>query len=436
MDPSLIEIADYATLVPSINYVFLVLLLALIAFFSSTETAFTSANLIRLRQYAEEGRRGAKEAIAILEKFDEFLLTTLLGSNIVNISAASLATVVAVDLFGDTGAVIATVVMTIIITVFGEILPKRFARDNAERLTSATGKIYRFLMTALFPITFVLKKATDLISNLSKKEEEPSVTEDELNVIIDTMEEEGVLEEEEVEMLQGVLDMSETFVKDIMTPRVDVIALESGASLDDIKRVFLEEKYSRVPVYKESRDNILGVLYERDLFSYIIENGSLETAVITDLMREATYVSDSMRVSSLLTKLQLAKQHLAIVVDEYGGTAGVVTMEDVLEEVVGEIYDEHDDVEDETLHKMHDHLFEVRADIEVEQLFDRLEIELAVPEEVHSLGGWIYSKIEDIPKIGDKYNYHHLEFKVIDVEERRIKRLQLEINPIVEAADE
>jgi len=422
---------------PSINYVLLFVLLLLSAFFSSTETAFSSANLIRLRQYADEGRRGAKEALAVLEKFDEFLLTTLIGNNVVNISAASIGTILASQMLGDdNGAVVATGVLTVVITIFGEILPKNFARDNAERVAAATGKIFRFLMTILWPITFVLKKLTDLMKHFSKREEEPSVTEDELNVIIDTMEEEGVLEEEEVDMLQGVLDMSETFVKDIMTPRVDVIALEEGASFDDIKRVFLEEKYSRVPVYRESRDNILGVLYERDLFSYVVEGGSLETAVITDLMREATYVSDSMRVSSLLTKLQVAKQHLAIVVDEYGGTAGVVTMEDVLEEVVGEIYDEHDDEEAEGLLKKHDNLYEIRAEMEVEHLFDSLEIELAVPEEVHSLGGWIFSKIEDIPKIGDVYNYHHLEFTVIDVEGRRIKRLQLEIKPGTEITSE
>ena len=421
---------------PSLNYALLLALVILSAFFSSSETAFTSANQIRLRQYAEEGRRGAKEALAILEKFDEFLLVSLIWNNIVNISAASIATVIAVQLLGESGAVVATVVMTVIITVFGEILPKSYARYNAERITSATSNSYRFLMALLLPITFVLKKVTDWIGKLSKKEEEPSVTEDELNVIIDTMEEEGVLEEEEVDMLQGVLDMSETFVKDIMTPRVDVIALEASSGLDDIKRVFLKEKYSRVPVYKESRDNILGVLYERDLFSYIVENGSLESASITSLMRDAIYVSDSMRVSSLLTKLQLAKQHLAIVVDEYGGTAGVVTMEDVLEEVVGEIYDEHDEEEMETLLQKQDHIYEIRADIEVEELFDTLSIQLAVPEEVHSLGSWIYSKIEDIPKIGDMYNYHHLEFTVIEVEERRIKRLQLELKPIQTLEDE
>lgn len=417
-------------------FLFLFGLLLLSAFFSSTETAFTSANQIRLKQYAEEGRRGAREALLVLEKFDEFLLTSLIGNNVVNMSAASLATWIAVELWNGQGPLIATVFMTIVVTIFGEILPKRFGRDHAERVAEEASKAYRLLMVLLFPVIFLLKKLTDLLGKLAKKTEEPSVTEDELNVIIDTMEEEGVLEGEEVEMLQGVLDMSETFVKDIMTPRVDVIGLEIGSSLSDVKRVFLEEKYSRVPVYKESRDNILGVLHERDLFSYVVEHGSLDTAVITDLMREVTYVSDSMRVSSLLTKLQLAKQHLAIVVDEYGGTAGLVTMEDVLEEVVGEIYDEHDEEEAANLHKKHDNLYEVRAEIEVEHLFDTLDIKWPVPEEVHSLGSWVFSKIEDIPKIGDTYTYHHLEFTIIEVEGRRIKRLQLEIKQPLEEVDE
>ena len=327
-------------------YLILVIMIILSAFFSASETAFSSVNLIRLRQYAEDGRPGAKKALNVAERFDEVLLAILIGNNIVNLASASLATIVATEVLhlGASGAPIATAVMTILIIIFGEILPKSYAKENSESLTLAIGTIYYYMiiiMKHLIKIFMVLK---EFVAKLyRKKDDEPSVTEDELNVIIDTMEEEGVLQQDEVEMLQSVLDLSETFVKDIMTPRVDVIAVDVHDSTEHIKNVFLEEKYSRIPVYDESRDNIVGILYERDLFSAIIERGSTEDIVIADIMRDPMYVSYTMRVSDLLTRLQLEKQHLAIVADEYGGTAGLVTMEDVLEEVVGEIYDEHDE---------------------------------------------------------------------------------------------
>ena len=388
-----------------------------------------SVNLIRLRQYAEDGRPGAKKALNVAERFDEVLLAILIGNNIVNLASASLATIVATEVLhlGASGAPIATAVMTILIIIFGEILPKSYAKENSESLTLAIGTIYYYMIIIMKPLIKIFMVLKDFVAKLyRKKDDEPSVTEDELNVIIDTMEEEGVLQQDEVEMLQSVLDLSETFVKDIMTPRVDVIAVDVHDSTEHIKNVFLEEKYSRIPVYDESRDNIVGILYERDLFSAIIERGSTEDIVIADIMRDPMYVSYTMRVSDLLTRLQLEKQHLAIVADEYGGTAGLVTMEDVLEEVVGEIYDEHDE-EEQFFTKKSDTLYEVKADIELDELFDIMGIDLDIPEDAYSLGSWMYSKIEDIPDIGDMYQYHNLVFTIIEVEDRRIKRVKIEV---------
>ena len=216
-----------------------------------------------------------------------------------------------------------------------------------------------------------------------------------------------------------------------MTPRVDVTAVSIHDSNEDIKNVFLEEKYSRIPVYEESRDNIIGILYQRDLFAEIIEKGSVEDVNIVDIMRDPMYVSYTMRVSDLLTRLQFEKQHIAIVADEYGGTAGLVTMEDVLEEVVGEIYDEHDE-EEQLVTKKSDTLYEAKADIDLDELFDIMDIDLDIPEDAYSLGSWMYSKIEDIPDIGDMYQYHHLVFTIIEVEDRRIKKVKIEVLPEVE----
>lgn len=410
-------------------YLILVGMIILSAFFSASETAFSSVNLIRLRQYADEGRPGAKKALNVAERFDEVLLAILIGNNVVNLASASIATIVATDLLGASGAAVATGVMTILIIIFGEILPKSYAKENAERFSLAIGSTYYTLIIILKPVIKLFMILKDFVAKLyTKQEEEPSVTEDELNVIIDTMEEEGVLQQDEVEMLQSVLDLSETFVKDIMTPRVDVTAVSIHDSNEDIKNVFLEEKYSRIPVYEESRDNIIGILYQRDLFAEIIEKGSVEDINIVDIMRDPMYVSYTMRVSDLLTRLQFEKQHIAIVADEYGGTAGLVTMEDVLEEVVGEIYDEHDE-EEQLVTKKSDTLYEAKADIDLDELFDIMDIDLDIPEDAYSLGSWMYSKIEDIPDIGDMYQYHHLVFTIIEVEDRRIKKVKIEVLP-------
>ena len=404
-------------------------MIMLSAFFSASETAFSSVNLIRLRQYAEENRPGAKKALHVAERFDEALLAILIGNNVVNLASASFATVLATEVLhlGASSAAIATGVMTILIIIFGEILPKSYAKENSEQFSLMVGSTYYFLIMIMKPLIKIFMVLKDLVARLYRKnDEEPSVTEDELNVIIDTMEEEGVLQQDEVEMLQSVLDLSETFVKDIMTPRVDVTAVNIHDSNEDIKNVFLEQKYSRIPVYDESRDNIIGILYERDLFSAIIKNGSVEDVSVSEIMRDPMYVSYTMRVSDLLTRLQLEKQHLAIVADEYGGTAGVVTMEDVLEELVGEIYDEHDE-EEQLIVKKSDILYEVKADIELDELFDIMDVDLDIPEDAYSLGSWMYSKIEDIPNIGDLYQYHHLLFTIIEVEDRRIKRVKIEV---------
>jgi len=257
-----------------------------------------------------------------------------------------------------------------------------------------------------------------------EKEEEPSVTEDELDVIINTMEEEGVLEEEEVDMLQGVLDLSETFVKNIMTPRADVVSVNIEATVEEAKQKFLKHKFSRIPVYEKSHDNIIGILYERELFTAIMNDES--TACIKNLIKEPVYVSSSMRVSSLLEKLRNEKQHLAIVIDEHGAASGAVTMEDVIEEVVGEIYDEHDE-EEQLVIKKSETSYEVSAEFALDELCDLFNVNITEDDDVVPVGSWLYEKLEDIPNVGDEYVYEHLHFKVTSVENRRIMRVLVEL---------
>ena len=410
---------------PALWYIVLIILILLSSFFSASETAFSSANLIRLRGYVEDGKKGAKIAYELSEKFEDVLLVILVLNNVASFAAAGIAAIVAMETFGEAAAILMTFVITIVMIVFGEIIPKSYARENAERFVLRVSGIYQFLTVVLKPIIIVMRALKNIAKKRDdEKEEEPSVTEDELDVIINTMEEEGVLEEEEVDMLQGVLDLSETFVKNIMTPRADVVSVNIEATVEEAKQKFLKHKFSRIPVYEKSHDNIIGILYERELFTAIMNDES--TACIKNLIKEPVYVSSSMRVSSLLEKLRNEKQHLAIVIDEHGAASGAVTMDDVIEEVVGEIYDEHDE-EEQLVIKKSETSYEVSAEFALDELCDLFNVNITEDDDVVPVGSWLYEKLEDIPNVGDEYVYEHLHFKVTSVENRRIMRVLVEL---------
>ena len=400
------------------------------SFFSASETAFSSVNQIRLRQYAEDAKKGAKVAVELSECFEDVLLVIIILNNVVNFAAAGIAGIVALETLGETAAVLGILILTILMIIFGEILPKSYAHANAERLVLHVSGTYKMLIFILKPVILVLKVVKNVFSKSDdEKEEEPSVTEDELDVIINTMEEEGILEEDEVDMLQGVLDLSETFVKNIMTPRVDVQSINTLATVEEAKQKFLKYKFSRIPIYEEDHDNIVGLLYERDLFAAIIEKG--DAVKLDQLIKEPLYVSSSMRVSNLLEKLRENKQHLAVVIDEHGAASGIVTMEDVIEEVVGEIYDEHDE-EEHLITKKSDTTYEVSADVALDELCDLFDVNTNVDDDVIPVGSWLYEKLEDIPNVGDEYSYENLIFKITLVENRRIMRVLVERQEVEE----
>ena len=402
-------------------YMLLIVLIILSSFFSASETAFSSANVIRLKGYMEDERKGAKVAYQLSERFEDVLLVILVLNNVVNFSAAGVATVVSMAMFGEGAAVIATLILTVVMIIFGEIIPKSYARINAEAIVMRIGGIYRFLIVALKPVVEVVRWLKNIFSKEGDdKEEDPSVTEEDLDVIINTMEEEGVLEDSEANMLQGVLDLSETYVKNIMTPRIDVVSLNLEANVEEAKEAFLEHKFSRIPIFEEAHDNVVGILYERELLTALINEGA--NACIKKLIKEPIYVSNSMRVSSLLTKLQSEKHHMAIVIDEHGAAAGVVTLEDIFEEVVGEIYDEHDK-EEQLITKKSDTEYEVSADFALDELCDLFGVNINEEDDVVPIGSWLYEKLEDIPNVGDEYVHQNLQFKVTLVENRRIMRI-------------
>lgn len=435
----------YLLAISDVNISLVVLMLVLLllsAFFSLSETVFSSVNVIRLKTFIEDGIKGSKKSLWITEHFDKTLTTILVGNNLANIALATVSVTFFGQIFGDEPTLIMvmnTFVMTTIILIFGEIVPKSFAKRNAERLALLLSSLMYWLIRVLSPITWIFLR----IKTLMVKENSDiiiSVTGDELETIIDTMEEEGSIDEDEAEMLQSVLDLSEKKVYDIMTPRVDMICVDVNEDIEAIKTVFFEHQFSRLPIYDKTVDNIVGVLHERDFFTKLIKGQKINLRL---LMKKPMYVSKSMRVDTLIELLQREKFHMAIVSGEYGGTSGIVTMEDALEELVGEIYDEHDEVEGEYITQIKDNKFGIIADIDLEDLFEELDIGNPPASQYSNLSGWLYDMFEDIPEVDMHYsylqeipNYEHdddeptwltLNFVIKDIKDRRITYVHLTI---------
>jgi len=433
----LLSIAD----VSPYTILLIVILLAVSSFFSMSETVFSSVNVIRLKTFIENSKKGSKKALWITEHFDLTLSTILVGNNLANIALATISVGVFSKIFVNEPTlinVVNTVVMTTLILIFGEIVPKSFGKNNSESIALVISGILYWIIRIMKPITWIFLKIKQWI--IKDIEVKISVTGDELETIIDTMEEEGSIDEDEAEMLQSVLDLNERKIYEIMTPRVDMIAIDIEDSIEEIKEIFFKHLFSRIPVFEDNRDNVIGILYERDFFTKLIKDEEID---IRKLIKEPFFVSTSMRVDTLIETLQRESSHLAIVSDEFGGTSGIVTMEDALEELVGEIYDEHDLIEDEFIQPLKENKYGVNAEIDLEDLFD--DLELGNPPESHysSLSGWLYDKIEDIPEVDDAYsyiqeiiNYNHdeeeprkllLKFVVKDIKDRRINYVHLTI---------
>ena len=421
--------------------ILIVILLAVSSFFSMSETVFSSVNVIRLKTFIENGKKGSKKALWITDHFDLTLSTILVGNNLANIALATISVGVFSKIFVNEPTLINvanTIVMTTLILIFGEIVPKSFGKNNSEKVALSISGVLYWIIRIMKPITWVFLKIKQWI--VKDPESKVSVTGDELETIIDTMEEEGSIDEDEAEMLQSVLDLNERKIYEIMTPRVDMIAIDIDDTIEEIKEIFFTHLFSRIPVFEDNRDNVIGILYERDFFTKLIKGEEVD---IRKLVKEPFYVSTSMRVDTLIETLQRENSHIAIVSDEFGGTSGIVTMEDALEELVGEIYDEHDKIDDEFIQQLKENKYGINAEIDLEDLYD--DLELGNPPESHysSLSGWLYDMIEDIPEVDDSYsyvqeiiNYNHdeeeprrlyLKFVVKDIKDRRINYVHLTI---------
>lgn len=382
----------------------MVLLIGCSAFFSMSETAFSSSSSVKIRIAVEDRKRGAKKALLLTEKFDRTLTTLLVGNNLVNTALSTIAVVFFGLLITFDGApieVISTLVITVVLLIFGEIIPKMIGKRNPEAVALRVAPIVYVLSLILYPVVLFF---VGLQKFFAKNKEDEVIDETELEVIIDKMEEDGSIEDDEATIIRNVFDLNDRSVEDIMVPRIKMEALDYASTLEEVKTFMLDNAYSRIPVYKKDRDHIVGILYERDFFPALVKNPKMSWK---RLIRPVKFVAASMKVDSLINELQSSKTHIAIVSGEWGDVLGLVTMEDALEELVGEIYDEHDIPGDNDIRfeEQEDGSYIVDAEIFVEDLFERLNLG-DIPEDVPSkISGWLFAKCESLPVEGFEIKY-------------------------------
>ena len=397
------------------------LLVAFSAFFSSAETAVNSCSRPRLQNMLEKEIKGSDKALKFLDEYDKTITTLLIGNNIVNIAASSIAAILCTKIWGNYGAAISTGLLTLLILTFGEIIPKCYAKQNSELLLTRFSGVVYILMVLLTPLSLMFIKINAFALKITgSKDETPSFTEDELKYIIESSEEEGVLEEAESEMVQSALEFDEKTVLEILTPRVDVVFIDVNDDVDEIKKTISSERFSRIPVYEDNIDNIIGILYTRDYLE-ALTNG--KTPNIRELMQPPYFVYKTRKLSALLADFKRKRIHIALVADEYGGILGIATMDDLLEELVGEIWDEDEEIEQQ-YKKLSDNCYEVSGDMQVEDLLELFEIpEKEVDTDSMSVGGWVFEKLGIIPKKNQTLELNGLQIKVAEIEDNRINKL-------------
>ena len=404
--------------------IILIILVAFSAFFSASETAFTSLNKIRLKMMADEGNRRAALAYSMTDNFDKMLSTVLIGNNIVNIAATSVATILFIDLLQSEslGSTISTVVMTVAVLIFGEVSPKSIAKEKPEKFACFAAPFLRFLMLVFTPFVAFFVAWKKMLKKVFKLESQDAITGDELINIVDEAEEGGGLDEEESDLIRSAISFSECPVGDILTPRVDMVAVDKADNVEEIAKAFDESGFSRLPVYDETIDSIVGFIHIRDFNKHVVAGGQSVESII----KETVFVAKQMPISELLKLLQKEKTHMAVVSDEYGGTIGIATMEDILEELVGEIWDEYDEVVEE-FKENEDGTVTVLCSTQLDKMFEFFELGIDEESESVSVGGWVLEQLGKIAEEGDEFQYENLYVKVTKVDQRRI----LEINVAV-----
>ena len=426
MDPSA-AIQSAAQQGVGVQVVVLLILLGLSAFFSSAETALTTVNKIKMRSLADDGNKRARTVLKLTDNPGKMLSAILIGNNIVNLSASSLTTTIAIGFGADIAVAIATGIITVLILIFGEITPKTVATINSEKLSLVYAYPIQFIMVVLTPISFlinILARIILFILRVDPNAKPDAMTEDELRTIVEVSHESGVIEEEEREMINNVFDLGEAKAKDVMVPRVNVVFADVESSYDELIDIFREHKFTRLPVYEETTDNVIGTINMKDLLLY----DHKEEFHIREFLRDAYFTYEHKVVSELLVEMREASYNIAIVLDEYGETAGLITLEDILEEIVGEIHDEYDEYEeDELLTRINDFEYILEGSISLDDLDDRLELKLE-SEEYDSLGGFIIENLDRHPEVGDEITTEKgLRLVVDSLDKNRVEKVHIYI---------
>lgn len=414
------------------SYIFSILcLLLLSAFFSATETAFTSLNRIKMKNMANDDVKNAKLVLKLEDRYDKLLSTILIGNNIANIGMTAIATVMFVALLGGSlGPTASTVVMTVAVLIFGEISPKNIAKEHPEGFALFAAPIMRGLMWLFTPLNVIFSLWKKLLGKLFGTQENGSYTEDELITIVEEAQIGGSIGKEQQELITNAIEFDDLEAIDVITPRVDIVAVELGTSVDEIGRTFKESGLSRLPVYEDDLDNIIGIINQKDFHNYVVgENRELEQYI-----KPVAYVAESIKAAVLLKKMQTKKTHIAIIVDEYGGTTGLVTMEDIIEELVGKIYDEHDAIEMREVTRLYDGSYSVAGGANVEKFFEMVGEDIDI--NATTINGWVMIELDRLAKVGDTFTYRsrHKIFhvRVTRADERRALMVQIRIEDIPE----
>ena len=412
-----------------IQLVIVIILLSASAFFSSAETALMTSNKLKMRNLADNGNKRAAKVLKVTENTDKMLSAILIGNNIVNLTASSISTTLTLKIFGSKLVGIATGILTFLILVFGEITPKNVASKNAEKMALIDIGVISFLVTLLTPVIFIVNTVAKFVISIFNKngDDNNAVTEEELRAMVEYSHEEGIIENEEKKMIVNVVDFGDTVAGDIMVPRVDMVMVDEKSSYEEILQVFREERYTRIPVYEETPDNVIGILNVKDFL--LIEDK--ENFVMKELLREPLYTYEYKKTSALMMDMRKTGANIVIVLDEYGITAGLITLEDMLEEIVGEIRDEFDADEDEGITKVSDLEYMIDGSTNLDDINDRIGLSLS-SEEYESIGGLIMEKLGRLPVEGEIINFDNIVLTVKKMDHARIEKVCLKLKqPVV-----
>ena len=402
---------------PHIDYlgklIAMVICLILSAYFSATETSFSSLSKTRLKVLADDGDKKAERALKLAENYDKLIFTILIGNNIVNIAMASIGTLLFIGIYGDVGATISTVVVTVVVLFFGEITPKSVAKDMPEKFAMFSAPFIRVWIWVLTPVNFLLSQWKKLVSRFFKTDDESKISHEELLLFMEDAEQDGGIDENEGELLRNALEFRDLTAAEILTHRIEIEAVDITDSHEDIAKVFTQSGFSRLLVYRDTIDQVVGVLHQKDFYV----NGKMTERPIAEIMTAPLFVYQHTKIRDILETLQLKKSHIAIVVDDFGGTLGIVTMEDILEELVGEIWDEHDEVE-EDFEKLGEDLYRVDCSVSLEDFCEFFDVKLE--SDSVSVGGWIMEYLNHIPVRDEKITVENLEITVSEVNAHRV----------------